>query len=165
MSLRDALKAAVAGCTPLPMQHATFVGNDATGDATTVQPPATNPHGTRASHATGSATDTQQAIAIDATRGEKLQVARTSECNTQPGSFIAQRALSDSSQADSGAANDTAKPWRVTLAPGIPPETVAKFRAASLALDAQIEADRFIRFGWTGCPDVLDNLPKTSPSA
>ncbi len=45
-------------------------------------------------------------------------------------------------ESDSGAANDTAKPWRVTLAPGIPPETAAKFRAASLALDAQIEADR-----------------------
>ncbi len=135
MSLRDALRAAVACCTPLPMQHATFVGNDATGDATTVQPPAANPHGTRASHATGSATDTQQAIAIDATRGEKLQVARTSECNTQLSPLIFRCPTSGTP------ANDTAKPWRVTLAPGIPPETVAKFRAASLALDAAIAAE------------------------
>ena len=35
------------------------------------------------------------------------------------------------------AANDPDKPWNVTLRPGISPETLAKFRAASLALDAQ----------------------------
>jgi hypothetical protein len=35
------------------------------------------------------------------------------------------------------AANDTAAPWRVTVAPGTSPDTLARLRAASLALDRQ----------------------------
>lgn len=44
----------------------------------------------------------------------------------------------DTSQIDSAretAANDTAAPWRVTVAPGTPPDTLARLRSASLALD------------------------------
>ncbi|HPW29497.1 MAG TPA: hypothetical protein PLL01_08930 [Rhodoferax sp.] len=67
MSLRDALKAAVARCTPLPMQHATLAANDATGDATPVQHPPANPHGIRAARATDSATGLQPAMDRDAT--------------------------------------------------------------------------------------------------
>ena len=33
------------------------------------------------------------------------------------------------------AANDDATPWRVTVAPGTPPDALARMRAASLALD------------------------------
>ena len=33
------------------------------------------------------------------------------------------------------AANDTAAPWRVSVAPGTPPDALARLRAASLALD------------------------------
>lgn len=96
MSLRDALHAAVACCTPLPMQHATFKGNDATGDATAVQPKPANPHGIRVSGATGNATPLQQAQKADATRGdsdEKLHVAFASTCNTQPGALTAHRLM------------------------------------------------------------------------
>ena len=59
MKLRDALGAAVARCTPLPVQHATFAGNDATGHATGVQQMPANPHGIKLSRATAGATGVQ----------------------------------------------------------------------------------------------------------
>lgn len=34
-----------------------------------------------------------------------------------------------------GAANDAAAPWRVSVAPGTPPDALARLRAVSLALD------------------------------
>lgn len=42
--------------------------------------------------------------------------------------------------APDGAANDGAAPWRVSVAPGTPPDALARLRAASLALDAHIVA-------------------------
>lgn len=98
MSLRNALKSAVARCTPLKMQHATFQGNHATSHATAVQPMLANPHGIRLSSATAHATAVQQPESHDATRadsGEKLHVAFASTCNTQPGPLTAHRVTAD----------------------------------------------------------------------
>ena len=97
MSLRDALKSAVARCTPLEMQHATFTENHATGNATGMQPMPENPHEIRVSDATAYATAMQLASATDATggnSGEKLQVAFAGTCNTQPGPLTAHRVTS-----------------------------------------------------------------------
>ena len=94
MSLRDTLKATVARCVALPAQHATFQDGDATGNATPVQQLPANPHGIRANTATGIATSMQQrqkSSATTATQGEKLQVARPSECNMQRGALTAHR--------------------------------------------------------------------------
>lgn len=44
MSLRDALRARVACCTPQEMQHATLAAERATADATGMQLPAASPH-------------------------------------------------------------------------------------------------------------------------
>lgn len=94
MSLRNALKSAVARCTPLEMQHATFAENHATGNATGVQLIPANPHGITAFHATDAATGMQPASATHATQtgsDEKLQVAFAGTCNTQPGALTAHR--------------------------------------------------------------------------
>lgn len=95
MSLRDALRSAVARCAPLGMQHATFSENDATGHATAAQPCPANPHETTVSHATADATGVQQWGATPATPGEKLHVARPSECNTQLGALTAHRVAAE----------------------------------------------------------------------
>jgi hypothetical protein len=95
MSLRATLKAAVARCAHLPMQHATFGENAATADATGVQPKAGNPHETRLSRATTHATRVQPGPETDATLGVELHVARTSECNTQLGSLTAHRVTAE----------------------------------------------------------------------
>ena len=98
MSLRSALQSAVARCTPLAKQHATFQGNHATSHATDVQPMPANPHGIWVSGATGHATPVQQTESHDATRGdsgEKLHVAFASTCNMQPGPLTAQRLTAD----------------------------------------------------------------------
>ncbi len=95
--LRDA-KATVAGCTPQQMQHATFKANAATDHATTAQQIALNPHGIWVSGATDYATGVQQVNKTTATKvekGEKLQVAFASTCNTQPGSLTAHRVTAD----------------------------------------------------------------------
>ncbi len=94
MSLRNTLKATVARCTPLEMQHATFQGGNATGDATTAQQPTAIPHGIRVHAATAIATAMQQGQKTSATtahQGEKLQVASPSACNTQQRSLTAHR--------------------------------------------------------------------------
>lgn len=98
MSLRSALKNAVARCTPLEMQHATFQDHDATGDATSVQPPPAIPHGIRVHAATVIATAMQQRqkdSATPANSGKKLQVAFPSACNTQHGALTAHRLAKD----------------------------------------------------------------------
>jgi len=94
MSLRDTLKATVAGCTHYAMQHATFQDGDATGDATSVQQLPAIPHEIRVNAATAIATAMQRgqkSSATPANSGEKLQVSRPSECNTQLGALTAQR--------------------------------------------------------------------------
>ena len=98
MSLRNSLKSAVARCTPLQMQHATFEENHATGHATAMQPSTANPHGMGVSGATGHATCLQLGSVTDATQansGEKLHVAFASTCNTQPGPLTAHRVTAD----------------------------------------------------------------------
>lgn len=90
MSLREQLKATVAGCTPLPMQHATFDANHATGNATGVQQNTANPHEYWVSGATSDATTVQLSGCMGATEGEKLHVAFATPCNTQLG-LTAQR--------------------------------------------------------------------------
>lgn len=98
MSLRNALKAAVARCTPLPTQHATFAANDATGNATPVQHLPANPHGISAVCATAPATGVQPDADMDATRSNvanKLQVAPTSGSNVQPGALTTHRLTGD----------------------------------------------------------------------
>lgn len=94
MSLRENLKATVARCTPLEMQHATFDAGDATGDATSMQQPPAIPHGIRVHAATAIATAMQQGQTGSATQadsGEKLQFAFASACNTQHGGITAHR--------------------------------------------------------------------------
>ena len=98
MSLRNSLKTAVARCTPLQMQHATFEENHATGQATAMQPTTANPHEIKVSGATGYATPLQLGSATDATQansGEKLHVAFASTCNMQPGPLTAHRLTAD----------------------------------------------------------------------
>ena len=98
MSLRNSLKTAVARCTPLQMQHATFEENHATGHATAMQLTTANPHEIKVSGATGYATPMQLGFATDATQansGEKLHVAFASTCNTQPGPLTAHRLTAD----------------------------------------------------------------------
>ena len=98
MSLRNALKATVAGCPPQQMQHATFTLNSATDTATNAQPIALNPHKSWVSGATAYATVVQQRSKCNATQAEnseKLQVAFTSTCNTQPGPLTAHRVTAD----------------------------------------------------------------------
>jgi hypothetical protein len=110
MSLREALRAAVAGrvagCTPLEMQHATIAPEDATGDATSVQQPPANPRQSLLPAATGDATGVQPGSCTppattppNATRklhdltpeSRELHVALTSACNTQPGALTRHR--------------------------------------------------------------------------
>ena len=62
MSLRDALKVAVARCAPIETQHATFRPDYATAHATTVQQRAENPHAIRVSPATAYATTAQLGV-------------------------------------------------------------------------------------------------------
>ena len=98
MSLRNSLKSAVARCTPLQMQHATFEENHATGYATAMQPTTAKPHEIGVSSATGCATPLQLGPATDATKansGEKLHVAFASTCNTQPGPLTTHRVTAD----------------------------------------------------------------------
>lgn len=98
MSLRNSLKSAVARWTPLEMQHATFQGNHATGNATALQLSSANPHEMGLSPATGHATPLQLGSATHATQtnsGEKLHVAFASTCNTQPGPLTAHRLSAD----------------------------------------------------------------------
>ena len=98
MSLRNSLRKIVAGCTPQQMQHATFKANAATDSATKAQQIALNPHGIWVSGATDYATGVQQVNKTTATeveKGEKLQVAFASTCNTQPGSLTAHRVTAD----------------------------------------------------------------------
>lgn len=73
MSLRDALRAKVAGCTPQGTQHATTAPATATAHATAVQKVPTL-H--RQSHATGHATTTQQGSCIG-TAKSALQAQRS----------------------------------------------------------------------------------------
>jgi hypothetical protein len=110
MSLREALRAAVAGrvagCTPLEMQHATIAPEDATGDATSMQQPPAGPRQSLLSPATGDATGVQPGSCTppattprDATRklhdstpeADELHVAFASACNTQPGALTRHR--------------------------------------------------------------------------
>ncbi len=76
MSLREALRATVASCTHLPVQHATFQRSHATGGATDAQQMPASPHGIRALLATADATGTQQGQKTHATNviaGDTLQ--------------------------------------------------------------------------------------------
>lgn len=95
MSLRAALKAAVARCTPQAMQHATIEGKHATGRATAVQPMPANPHEIGVCSATAYATDMQLGAATSATPDQKLHVAFASTCNVQPGALTAHRITAD----------------------------------------------------------------------
>lgn len=95
MKLREALKATVARCTPLPTQPATFTGIDATGHATAVQQSPANPYVARISDATVAATVAQLALVPGATPAEKLQVAFAGTCNTQLGAPTAHRLTAD----------------------------------------------------------------------
>jgi hypothetical protein len=94
MNLRDALRAAVAGCNPLEMQHATFQENHATFIATAAQQNPAIQHEIGVHAATAIATAMQhgpKSSATLATSDQKLQVARPSGCNTQLGSLTAHR--------------------------------------------------------------------------
>lgn len=94
MNLRDTLRATVARCRPLEMQHATSQESRATGIATTAQQSPAIPHEIRTHAATAIATAMQpepKHIATLAHSDQKLQVARPSGCNTQLGSLTAHR--------------------------------------------------------------------------
>ena len=118
MSLRNSLKTAVACCTPLQMQHATFEENHATGYATPLQ--------------LGSATDATQANS-----GEKLHVAFVSTCNTQPGPLTAHRLTADLLKAamrvcdkygDSKAAREAMRRECLELSPHLQADLLIHFR-------------------------------------
>lgn len=94
MKLRDALGAAVARCTPLQMQHATFPGNDATGGATIVQPMPANPHEIRLSSATAGATGMQQGAKTYATFDPEIQAESCIELH-RAGRLTAHRVTAD----------------------------------------------------------------------
>lgn len=142
MSLRDALRSAVARCTPLAMQHATFAENHATGDATSMQPMPANPHEIEVSGATGDATNVQQGAATDATRadqGEKLHVAFPSTCNTQLGPLTAHRVTAELLKAallacdhhrDSEAARQAMRDECLALPPHLQADLLEHFRQA-----------------------------------
>ena len=139
MSLRNALKATVAGCTPQQMQHATFTLNSATDTATNAQPIALNPHKAWVSGATAYATVVQQRSKCDATQAEnseKLQVAFTSTCNTQPGPLTAHRLTSDLVKAAMLACDY----W------GDSPADRALMRAECLATPAHLQIDLLNHF-------------------
>jgi len=91
MSLREALTKAVAGCTPLEMQHATSEVIHATGAETFVQPSANSPSKSANQTATLHATGVQPRGESSATGGKKLHVAFASACNTQPSALTAPR--------------------------------------------------------------------------
>lgn len=94
MSLRNTLKATVARCTSLELQHATFLDDHATGAATATQQSTAIPHGIRAHAATAIATAMQQRPKNSATTsvsGGKLHVVSPGACNTQPGALTAHR--------------------------------------------------------------------------
>jgi hypothetical protein len=94
MSLRDTLRATVARCTSVEMQHATLGEGTATDAATTLQQNPAIPHGIRVHAATALATAMQQGLETRATESdvaEKLQVALPNACNTQPGVLTAHR--------------------------------------------------------------------------
>jgi hypothetical protein len=98
MNLRATLKAAVARCAPLPMQHATFQESHAKGIATTVQQVSAIPHEIRVHAATAIATAMQQESKTSATPSapdQKLHVALTRPCNLQQGSLTAHRLTKD----------------------------------------------------------------------
>lgn len=140
MSLRDALRSAVARCTPLEMQHATFAESHATADATSVQPMSANPHEIEVSGATGYATHVQQGAATDATRadqGEKLHVAFPSTCNTQLGPLTAHRVTAELIEAamvacdhhqDSEAAREQMREQCLALPPHLQADLIEHFR-------------------------------------
>ena len=89
MSLRDALRTAVARCTPLKMQHATFPEKSATGVATSVQRQPATPHGIRVSCATDTAAGVQHGQLHGATFED------VPAWPMQPGSFTAHRLTAD----------------------------------------------------------------------
>lgn len=95
MSLRDALRSAVARCTPLHMQHATFQGNDATAYATPVQQMPRNPHEIWVPSATSCATPAQMEPVTSATRGAALDVASATARYCQSGTLTAHRVTGD----------------------------------------------------------------------
>ena len=96
MSLRDALRIAVARCTPLAAQPATFAKDCATADATVVQPTPPSPQERNDPDATAAATGMQQLAATRATHTfsaehEKLRVSHHRECHPQPGAQMTHR--------------------------------------------------------------------------
>jgi hypothetical protein len=139
MSLRETLKQAVAGCTPLGTQHATFNTANATGNATAVQQLAANPHGIRAGAAIRLATSVQPERHSNATSDEKLHVAFAMPCNTQPGPLTAPRVLAELIQAamhacdhwnDSETAREEMRHQCNQTPPHLRGDLLAHFRAA-----------------------------------
>lgn len=98
MSLRSSLRRAVAGCTPLSMQPATFSEKSATVVATAAQQVPSHPLEMGNLYATRYAAEMQHSGFYDATQediNEKLHVASTGACNTQPISLTAKRVTSE----------------------------------------------------------------------
>ena len=91
MSLRESLRSAVARCTPLHMQPATFTTNRATCDATTVQTESGTPHETWLSSATKAAKRAQPEPETRATRGAATEVTQATKGNFQSGALTAHR--------------------------------------------------------------------------
>lgn len=95
MSLREALRSAVARCTSIQMQPATFPPDHATSAATTVQPMPANPHEIWVLSATGAATPVQLEPKAHATRGAASDVAPATGGNYQGGPLTAHRVTAD----------------------------------------------------------------------
>jgi hypothetical protein len=92
MSLRAALRSAVARSTPLHVQHATRALTGATADATRVQPRPGSTHEIRTTGATADATAVQLAAATDATQWPERHAAPPGKFGTQSGALTTHRA-------------------------------------------------------------------------
>lgn len=158
MSLRDALRATVADCTPLQMQHATFNQNDATDYATTAQPPAASPLESSGSIATGHETTMQLGAATNATQavnGEKLHVAFTGTRNLQPGPLTAHRLVADLLKASMRACDHH----------GDSQAARQQMRDECLALPADVQADLLNHFTQTYAISNFQKGPCRTPPA
>lgn len=80
MSLREALRATVACCTPQGMQHATIDAKRATDDATRTQQPADKPRKSSLCDATGDATSVQQPSCTGVAQGTGIRPRSCTSC-------------------------------------------------------------------------------------
>lgn len=144
MSLREALRATVARCTPQQMQHATFPAGDATSVATAVQQVSTVPMEVEPFSATTSATGMQQGVKTDATKGLPMHVAPLTSCNSQPGSLTAHRITADLIQAamrvcdryaDDDAARQEMREQCLSLPPHLQADLLEHFRGVRRGTD------------------------------